>query len=432
MPLVSCQRYLLGATIVLLASSLLLRPLPARATNGYWAHGYGPKSKAMAGAGAALPLDAMDAAQNPAKMVWLGNRMDLGLAAFMPDRSFTAGDDGGNGYPAISPGTHDSGNDIFFIPHLARNRMLDATSSLGISIGANGGMNTEYDAAVFSAFDNPGNTATSPTGIDFKQLFIGLTYARKIAANHSFGITPIAAAQSFKVTGLQPFQPFSSDPEQVTNNGYDYSYGGGVKIGWLSRITDSFSVGAAYQTKLWMSKFDDYRGLFAEQGNFDIPANFTAGLSWQMTPSLTLAADVQHILFEEVKSIGNSGCMVLRPGSIMLGTDDGIGFGWRNMTIGKFGLQWQCLTDLTLRAGYSTGNQPIAGEQALFNILAPAVVTEHYTLGLTRTFGNMELSLSLLYAPENKVSGTNPNTGLQTGSLAMSQYEVEIGIGFVF
>lgn len=65
----------------------------------------------MAGAGAALPLDAMDAAQNPAKMVFLGNRMDFGVAAFLPERSFTANDDGGSGYPALSPGTYDSESD---------------------------------------------------------------------------------------------------------------------------------------------------------------------------------------------------------------------------------------------------------------------------------------------------------------------------------
>lgn len=118
--------------LTLLVLSLLLWPLTARATNGYWAHGYGAKSKAMAGAGAALPLDAMDAAQNPAKMVFLGNRTDLGVAAFMPERSFIANDDGGGGYPAISPGTYDSENELFFIPCFGRNRMLDAQSSLGV------------------------------------------------------------------------------------------------------------------------------------------------------------------------------------------------------------------------------------------------------------------------------------------------------------
>lgn len=411
---------------------ILLFPIAAHATNGYWAHGYGAKSKAMAGSGSALPLDAMDAASNPATMVHLGNRLDLGMSAFMPDRSFTAGSNTGGNPSCILPGDYESDNDIFFIPHIAGNRMLDSRSSLGISIGANGGMNTEYDSAVFSSFDNPGGTASSPTGIDFKQVFLGLTYSRKISNNHSFGITPILAAQSFKVTGLEPFQPFSSDPSHVTNQGSDYSYGGGIKVGWLSRFSDSFSAGISYQSKLWMSRFEAYQGLFAEQGDFDIPPNLTVGLAWEILPTFTLVFDVQRIYFEKIKSIANQGDMIFQPGSILLGTDDGLGFGWEDTTIGKLGLQWQWRPDVVLRAGYSLSEQVISGEQALFNILAPAVVTEHYTCGLTKTLANKEINFSLMYAPGEKVTGRNPNTGSQSGTLEMEQFEFEVSFSFLF
>lgn len=61
----------------------------AHATNGYFAHGYGTKNKALAGGGAALPQDAMIAATNPAGMVWVGDRMDLGAAIFSPLREYT-------------------------------------------------------------------------------------------------------------------------------------------------------------------------------------------------------------------------------------------------------------------------------------------------------------------------------------------------------
>ncbi len=411
---------------------LLLFPLSAHATNGYWAHGYGAKSKAMAGSGSALPLDAMDAASNPATMVYLGNRLDMGVAAFMPDRSFTAGNDGAGNPYSIVPGTYQSGNDIFFIPHFGANRMLDDKTSLGVSIGANGGMNTEYDSAVFSPFNNPGGIASSPTGIDFKQVFLGLTYSRKISVDHSFGITPILAAQTFKVTGLEPFQHFSSDPSHVTNQGYDYSYGGGLKIGWLSKISNTFSAGLSYQTKLWMSRFEDYQGLFAERGNFDIPPNLTAGVAWEVSPTVTLAFDVQRIFFEEVKAVGNEGNMIFHPGSVLLGTNDGIGFGWQNITVGKLGGQWQWRPDITLRAGYSLSDQAISGDQALFNILAPAVVTEHFTCGLTKIFTNKEINISLMYAPAEEVMGHNPNTKPQSGALEMEQFEVEISFSFLF
>jgi hypothetical protein len=68
-------------------------PSIAFATNGYFSHGFGTKSKGLAGAAVALPQDAMVAATNPAGMVHVGSRWDVGLAAFNPNRGYTANDD---------------------------------------------------------------------------------------------------------------------------------------------------------------------------------------------------------------------------------------------------------------------------------------------------------------------------------------------------
>ena len=56
----------------------------AHATNGYFSHGYSIKSKGMAGAGVAAPMDAMVPASNPAGLTEVGNRLDLGLSIFSP------------------------------------------------------------------------------------------------------------------------------------------------------------------------------------------------------------------------------------------------------------------------------------------------------------------------------------------------------------
>ncbi len=45
-------------------------------------------------------------------------------------------------------------------------------------------------------------------------------------------------------------------------------------------MSDSVSVGLAYQSKMTMSEFDDYADLFAERGGFDIPSSIKAGLSF--------------------------------------------------------------------------------------------------------------------------------------------------------
>ena len=113
---------------------------PAFATNGYFSHGYGIKSKGMAGVGIAYGQDALAAATNPANMVLVGSRWDVGLDYFRPQRETTIV---GNG--AGANGTYD-GNDTenFFIPEFGYNQMLNPNMSVGVSVYGNGGMNTDY------------------------------------------------------------------------------------------------------------------------------------------------------------------------------------------------------------------------------------------------------------------------------------------------
>jgi long-chain fatty acid transport protein len=168
------------------------------ATNGYFAHGFGTNDQALAGAGVALPQDALDAAVNPANMAFLGTRYDLGIAFFNPNREYTVT---GNpsGFPGtfpLAPGTVKSDSKWFVIPSFGANWMLNPDSSVGISIFGNGGMNTDYPTKTFG-----GDAPT--TGVDLSQLFIAPTYARKLAPKHAIGITPIIAYQKFEAKGLE-------------------------------------------------------------------------------------------------------------------------------------------------------------------------------------------------------------------------------------
>jgi len=408
---------------------IIALPTTTFATNGYSAHGWGTQSKSMAGVGVALPLDSLNAANNPATMIYMGNRWDLGLSLFSPSRGYTADNNGSPTYPpaTVTPGDYDSGKEYFFIPNFAYNLGLDEETSVGIVVGANGGMNTEYDNAVFSAFNNPGGMASTPTGIDLKQLFIGLPYAKRLNSQHSIGLMPILAVQSFKAYGLEPFRPFSNSPNQVTNNGTDVAYGAGFRFGWLGQVTDQLSLGASYQTTTYMTEFEEYKGLFAEGGNFDVPPTLVMGAAFKATPSLTFVLDVQQIYYSKIKAIGNRSDLIFMPGATLLGTDDGLGFGWDDMTIVKMGVQWEYSPDLTLRAGYSHANQIIPETQALFSVLAPAVVREHFTLGFGKKVTNdSEINMSFMIAPNEHLYGKNPNTGPQTGHVEMSQYEIEL------
>jgi long-chain fatty acid transport protein len=407
------------------------------ATNGYSPTGFGTANKGLAGAGVALPQDALAAATNPAGMVRLGHRLDVGAALFNPNRGFRANDDAQTPpFPSITPGHYDSDNDLFLVPHFGWNRPLDERSTIAVSVGGNGGMNTDYNSAVWQNFNalpgNPSSTATKPTGVDLAQLFAGFTYARQLNDRHAVGIMPILAVQRFKAKGLEPFRLLSVSPDNVTNKGYDYSWGYGLRVGWLGQLTDRLAIGASAQTRLYMTRFKDYKGLFAEQGDFDTPATIAVGLSFAATPDITIVFDWQRIFYGEVRALGNPNDAFLGPDNL-LGANDGLGFGWDNINIFKLGVQWDYSPAWTFRAGVSQADQLFDNGQALFNVLAPATIRTHASLGFTYRMSKQNaITVAYTRAFNKKIRGQSPFTGPQTGYVEMDQHEVEISWGIHF
>ena len=173
-----------------------------------------------------------------------------------------------------------------------------------------------------------------------------------------------------------------------------------------------------------------YAGLFAEEGDFDIPENYNLGVAWQATPSIKLALDYQRISYSGVDSVANPLSNLLVLGQ-PLGSDNGPGFGWDDIDVWKFGVEYKHSPQWTLRAGYSHNDNPINGSdlgEAFLNILAPAVIEDHMTLGFTYTLasGN-EVTMAYMHGFETEVSGTNPLTG-STNTIQM--YQDSIGIQY--
>ena len=82
----------------------------------------------------------------------------------------------------------------------------------------------------------------------------------------------------------------------MTDRGHDSSTGWGIKLGWMGEVSEGIPLGVAWSSEVDMSNFDDYAGLFADDGGFDIPESFGTGIAWELSPALTLAADWQRIL----------------------------------------------------------------------------------------------------------------------------------------
>lgn len=428
-------------------------PGAALATNGYFSHGYGLKAKGMGGAATATASDAMGGANNPASMVWVGNRMDVGIDWFSPIRSAkrtgAVTSDGTD--PVVLDGSMNSGSENFLVPEFGLNYMLNQGMSLGLTVYGNGGMNSDYQpqtgaytcsmrplAAMTFAADNL-LCGSGKLGVNLEQLIIAPTLAYKVNATNSVGVSPLLGYQRFSANGLSAFGSISSNPSNVSGTGHDSATGWGVRVGWQGKISDAVTLGAAYSTKIDMGKFERYKGLFAEGGDFDIPANYNLGVAWQATPAVMVAFDYQHIAYSDVKAIANSsrlaGCtpsLTGGTGATCLGGSNGLGFGWQDVDAWKLGVEWKYSKEMTLRAGFNHGDNPIRGQDVTFNILAPGVVQDHYTLGMTYALSAAsELTVAYMHAAEKSVTGTSNNPYFTTnGTETIKMYQNSLGVAY--
>jgi long-chain fatty acid transport protein len=400
---------------------------PALATNGYFQHAYGAKSAGQAGLGYAHTGDTIGMASNPAGAYALGNRWDAGIDWFSPDRGYAIEN---NDFGPDSSGGG-NGRRNFYIPSGGYAHRVADRYALGIVAYGNGGLNTDYRSNPYARFG-----ATGDAGVDLQQLIVSPTAAMQVLPGLVVGASVNIAYQLFEAKGLGLFSGFSQSPGAVSDNNYDDAFGVGFRIGMQGEITPWLSAGATWQSRTWMQRFSKYAGLFADNGNLDIPSTWGVGIAVKPIRTLRLGFDVQRIEYASVNSIGNSASLLFSAGR-PLGSAGGPGFGWRDVTAFKFGGEFQVTPTVALRAGYSYARQPVPQQETFFNILAPGLVEHHFTIGSTWAVNDrIELSLFALHAPTKRVNGENsippgnPPAGLGGGNANLRLREDAIGMAF--
>lgn len=390
---------------------LALIPFTANATNGYFLIGHGIKSRGMGGVGIALAQQGQTAAVNPAGLVDVGTRLEFDGAIFKPDRRSAC---------CLAPGGVVSGANYFFIPSAGAAYKFNRKISMGFAaVGA--GASTRFEQNFF--FDDPtlpgpqADESGTVLGINLIQLIMAPGVAYKINKQNSIGAALQIGVQTFRGSGMgDAFTRFSLHPGQLTENGNDWSYGAGIRVGWRGMyLKKKLFLGATYASRTYMTEFDKYKGLFAEEGDFDIPENYGIGIAYKPTDKLTLAFDYMRINYNDIASVGNPSLPISSDPlntADKLGSPTGPGFEWDNQDVFKFGIAYDLNEQWTLRTGFNYGETPIQENDSLeFNVLAPATTEKHVTIGGTYKLDkNQEVSFAYQHGFKNKLQTVIANT----------------------
>jgi long-chain fatty acid transport protein len=285
------------------------------------------------------------------------------------------------------------------------------------------------------------------------QAQIPLSMSYKLNDTQTVGASFVVAYQLFEAWGLQAFEQLNlgATTSDLTNRGTDTSYGAGLRLGWAGDFMGGdMRVGVNYSSRVYMTEFENYKNLFAEQGDFDIPSNWAVGIAFQADKKTSLKVDFHRINYSEIASVGNPGpwaydnvefnplCPGIDTPDCKLGGDNGMGFGWIDQNIIKLGIEHLYKPNLILRAGINHGSGVIPNDQVLFNLLAPATVEDHVTLGATYIFSpDIELSASYVHGFEKTVTGptlfqplgSDPAVTVNNASITMKQRALGFALG---
>jgi long-chain fatty acid transport protein len=443
---------------VLVALAFISLSEQGYATNGYFPHGIGAKNKAMAGAGMAMPEEAISIVSNPAAAVFLQDRIDVGLSVFMPKRNYSTffgGNNGQNNSFSFDTVDIDSSEDLFLLPEMAGIHQLENDSAFAWAFYTRGGIGGRYPggSATFDPdADGPLGIATFPgtygdgtMSLELTQGLVDLTWARKAGDKLSFGFSAVLAAQSLKAAGFGGLSRYTEVfsrsngaelPGKLSGNGKQVNYGAGLKLGLHWLLADTVSAAVMYQTRINVGRYTDYADLLAERGDLDMPSWFKLGVSWRPVSQLSFSVDIQQISYSQIDAWGNSFANVYEcPGTGLggtkpthcLGGKSGAGFGWNDVPVYSFGASWDVNNNWTLRAGMSIGDQPVVYYENTFNIPIFNLTEAHYTAGVSRRLHNGdEWSLALMYAEEDSLEAVNQLDSSQIVQMTTDQFDIQL------
>ncbi len=417
------------------------------ATNGMLMEGYGPISTGMGGASQAFDHGTAAMAQNPATLA-LGSaesRLDVALGLLGPKVS------------SSMPGMPDapSGGTSYAMPaigYIARSGNL----TYGLGMFAQGGMGTEYGANTFLAAGSGdpvrselsvgnviipvayqmGPDVTLGATLDYMWSGLDMLMAAspmQLGSMVTGGSGALGSALGSGALNTATWARINfTDSDKYT--GAAKATGFGAKIGATVKLNRDVTLGASYRFK---SMLDDMKSgattasmtanaggapsaTFIDNGritiiDFQMPSVLAVGGSWQVSPTLMLAADI--------KSIGWSSSMKsfkMRYDSAGMGGSVNFELpqNWKDQTVLNLGLSYTASESLTLRAGLNMADNPIPN--AYVNPLFPATVTNHFTVGLGyKLASSAQINLAVTSAPTTTVN----NGGM---SIAHGQTNVQM------
>lgn len=268
-----------------------------------------------------------------------------------------------------------------------------------------------------------------------EQLIPGMTFERQLLApgimhelndNQVLGVSAVFAYQSYGVANLglrsieDPMPKFMQTPTYAP---YEESgYGTGVRLAVRSEVAPGMAIDAGFQSRIDMEEFANYRGVYSQPADLDIPARASLGLAFQASNHSWLNLSIERVMYSDVNAFPSR--MLPDRFLSLLGDSTSPRFSWDDLTVYSVGWSWSNGEDTQWRLDFSSRSQPSPTSRTLSQALDRELAENAMILGFSRRLtDSSHFNFNAAYAPAEYAFGGNV---LGITSLDLDQnFEVE-------
>jgi long-chain fatty acid transport protein len=260
----------------------------------------------------------------------------------------------------------------------------------------------------------------------FERSLISPGLMHRLNDNQMIGVSAVFVTQSYGVSrlGMQSYD--QTLPVNLRSNIYDpyqeTGYGAGVSLALSSEITDGVTLDAGFQSRINMNEFANFRGVYSQPADLDIPARARLGLAFQASDRSWLNVSVERVLYSEVGAFASRNL----PGRFLslLGDSTSPTFSWDDLTVYSVGWAWADNKGTSWHIDFSSRSQPSPSSRILSQAIDSDLAQNAMIIGYSRQMSlSSRFNVNAAYAPAEYAFGGNV-LGVTTDQLSRD-FELE-------
>ena len=307
---------------------------------------------------------------------------------------------------------------VFILPAFAE-QLMSQPAKTSLRLELDWSFSSELGSFMFSKdFAQP--------GMAFERQMLAPGIFHDLNENQVLGVSAVFAYQSYGVANLgtrayeEPMPRFLQTPTYAPYQ--ETGFGTGVRLAVRSEITPGMAIDAGFQSRIDMEEFANYRGVYSQPADLDIPARASLGLALQASNQSWLNISVERVMYSDVNAFPSR----LLPDRFLslLGDSTSPQFSWDDLTVYSVGWSWSNGDDTQWRLDLSSRSQPLPSSRSLSQALDQELADNAMILGYSKRITDSgRFNFSAAYAPAEYAFGGNV-LGITTNNLDQN-FEIE-------